>query len=80
MMNECNFESEALVTVIGEATGQEQERMTELINLQKSSGILEISPENWTVSVLENILNFGNEQKKCKLPKIDGSSRGIRQN
>ena len=40
--------------------------MTEYINLQKSSGIFEISPENWAKCVLEKYLgNYMNVKSTC---------------
>ena len=51
-----NFRSKSREQVKCEATTGTKDRMTELINLQKSNGMFDVSREHWAGSVLEQYL------------------------
>ena len=63
-----NFRSRGRAHVTGksEVKTQENDSMTELINLQKSNGGFVVSAEDWTGSVLEKYLgNYTDVKSKC---------------
>ena len=51
--------------------GNSGDRMTELINLQKSNGVFELSSENWVGSVLEEYLGSYSDVKSNCPPGIE---------
>ena len=54
-----------------EAKKQSMDKMTELINLQKSNGVFEISSENWIGSVYEEYLGSYSDVKSSCPKGID---------